>query len=132
MGVCIGWGWPIAILYLRGSRGGRPGRDLEFVSMRGWSVPRGGIVFFRILVFWGKGYSSAGQPSSSVMIGILALMESEIWLPDQISAVSMGFKSAVSSVATFLPITYGHVAWPLWVWNASSRGHCLNFCDACV
>ena len=38
-------GLAIAILVRRGSRGGRPGRDLEFVPMRGWSVPIGGLVF---------------------------------------------------------------------------------------
>jgi hypothetical protein len=66
------------------------------------------------------------------MMGILAVMEAEIWMLDQISAIPMGCKSAVSSVATFLPITDGHVAWPLWVWNASSKGQFLNFCAACV
>ena len=125
-------GLAIVIINRRGSRGGRPGRDLEFVPVRGWSVPRGGLVFCRILVFGGKGCSSAGQPSSSVMIGILVVMDSEIWLPDQIYVLPMRCRSAVSSVATFLPITAGHVAWPLWVWNASSRGQCLNFCVACV
>ncbi len=93
---------------------------------------KSGTSFCRILVFEVKDCSSAGLPSSSVMIGILAVMESEIWLPDQISALPMGYKSAVSSVATFMPISDGHVAWPLWVWNASSRGKCLNFCAACV
>ncbi len=122
MGVCIGWGWPIAIFYRRGSRGGRPGRDLEFVPMCGWSVPIGGLVLVGLWIFGGKGCSSARQSSSSVMIGIMVVMESEIWLPDQISVLPMGCKSAVSSVATFLPIIDGHVAWPLWVWNASSRG----------
>ncbi len=58
----------------------------------------------------GKDCASAGQPSSSVMVGILAVIECEIWLPDQMSAVPMGCKSAVSSVATFLSITDGHVA----------------------
>ena len=85
-----------------------------------------------MLVAGGKGCSSSGHPYSSVMIGILDVMEVEIWLPDQISAVPMGCKSAVSSMATFLPINDGQVAWPLWVWNASSRSQCLNFCAACV
>jgi len=53
------------------------------------------------------------------MVGILDVMECEIWLPDQMSDVPMGCKSVVSSVATFLSITDGHVAWPLWVCNAS-------------
>ena len=92
-----------------------------------WSVPKGGTSFCRILVAEGKGCSSSGHPSSSVTIGILDVMEVEIWLPDQISVVPMGCKSAVSTVPTFLPITDGYVAWPLWVWNASSRGHCLKF-----
>ena len=81
-----------------------------------------GTSFCRISIVEGKGCPSSGQPSSSVMIGILAVTEVKIWLPDQISAVPMGCKSAVSSVATFLPIIDGQVAWPLWVWNASSRG----------
>jgi hypothetical protein len=75
-----------------------------------------------MLVVGGKGCFSAGQPSSSVMIGVLAVMEAEIWSPDHISAVPMGCKFAVSSLATFLPIIDVHVAWPLWVWNANSRG----------
>jgi len=77
-----------------------------------------------MLIVGGKCCSSSEHPSSSVMIGILVVMEAEIWLPDQISAVPMGCKSAVSSMATFLSIIDGHVAWPLWVWNASSRGKC--------
>jgi hypothetical protein len=44
------------------------------------------------------------------MIGILDVMEVEIWLPDQISDVPMGRKSAVSSLATFLHITDRQVA----------------------
>ena len=80
----------------------------------------------------GKGCASAGQPSSSVMVGIQDVMESEIWLPDQMSTVPMGCKSTVSSVATFLPIIDWHVAWPLWVWNASSSGQCMNLCAACA
>ena len=85
-----------------------------------------------MLIIGGKGCASSGQPSASVMVGILAVMEIEIWLPDQMSAVPTGCKSAVRSVATFLPITDGHVAWPLWVWNASSSGQCMNFCAACA
>ena len=38
------------------------------------------------------------------MIGILAVIEAETWLSGQISIASMGCKSAVSSVATFLPM----------------------------
>ena len=83
-----------------------------------------------MLIVGGKDCSSSGHPVSFVMIGFLVVMEAEIWIPDQISDVPMGCKSAVSSVATFLPITDGHVAWPLWVWKASSRGQCLNFCAA--
>ena len=120
VGVFAGEGWLIAIPCHRGSRGGRPGHALEFLPIHGWNVLRVILVFFWILVVGGKGCSSAGQPSSSVIIGILAVTEAEILLPDQISAVPMGCKSAVSSVATFLPITDGHVAWPPWVWNASS------------
>jgi hypothetical protein len=88
--------------------------------------------YCRILIVGGKGCSSVEQPSSSIMTEILAVMEAEIWLLDQISVVSIRCKSAVSIVTTFLLITDGHVAWPMWVWNASSRGHCLNFCAACV
>ena len=38
----------------------------------------------------------------------------------------------MSSVTTFLPITDGQVACPLWVWNASSSDQLLNFVDACL
>ena len=84
------------------------------------------------MVGGGKGYSSSGHPSSSIMIGILVVIDADIWLLDYISDSPMGCKSAVISVATFLPMTDGHVAWLLWVWNASSRGQCLNLCAACV
>ena len=89
-----------------------------------------GTSFCRILIVGERGCSTAGQLSSSVMIGILDVMEAEICLPNQISVAPMGCKSALSSVAPFLPITDGHVAWPLRVWNDSSRGQC--FCADCV
>jgi hypothetical protein len=38
----------------------------------------------------------------------------------------------VSSVATFLPMTDGQAACPLWVWKASSSGQILNFPVACL
>ena len=44
------------------------------------------------------------------MIRIMVVIEAEILLLDQISAASMRCKSAVSSVATFMPMTDGHVA----------------------
>ncbi len=59
------------------------------------------------------------------MMGILAVIETDMCLPDQISVSPMECKSAVSTVATFLAMIEGHVAWPLWVWNAISSGHIL-------
>jgi hypothetical protein len=70
----------------------------------------------------GKGWSFVGQPSSSIVMGICVAREVEIWLPDQISVSPSGCRSAVIIVAAFLPITEGQVAWPLWVWKASSNG----------
>ena len=69
-----------------------------------------GTSFCRISVVGGKGCSSSGQPSSSVRIKILAMTEAEIWLLYQISAILMECKSAMSSVATFVPITDGQSA----------------------
>ncbi len=66
------------------------------------------------------------------MIGILAVIEADVWLLDQISVSPMGYKSAVSSVATFLPMTEGHVTWLLWVGKASSSGQFLNTFAACL
>ena len=95
---------------------GRPsGLRLRICAHSWMECSQRGLVFCRISVFWGNGCSSAGHPSSSVMIGILTEMEVEIWLPNQISDVPRGCKFAVSSVAMFLPIIDGHVAWPLWV-----------------
>ena len=85
-----------------------------------------------ILVVGGKGCSSVGHPSSSIVVEFLAVIEADIWLPAHIGVSPIGCSSAVSSVATFLPITDGQVACPLWVWNASSRGQFLNFADACL
>ncbi len=73
-----------------------------------------------------------GQSSSSVAMGILDVIVFDIWLPDQISMLPMGCRSAASRVATFLPMTDGHMARPLCVWNASSKGQCLNLVAACV
>jgi hypothetical protein len=56
--------------------------------------------------------------------------EVEIWFPDQISVSPRGWRSANINVATFLPITDGQVAWPLWVWKASSSGQFFNLADA--
>jgi hypothetical protein len=38
------------------------------------------------------------------------VIEADIWLPDQISALPMGCKSSVNSVATLMPMIEGHVA----------------------
>ena len=65
-------------------------------------------------------------------MGILAVIEADIWLPAHIVVSPMGCRSAVSSVATFLPMSEGQVARPLWVWNASSSGQFLNFPVACL
>ncbi len=64
--------------------------------------------------------------------GILVVMEADIWLPAQIVVSSLGWGSVVSSVATFLPMTDGQVACPLWAWKASSGGQCWNFSVDCV
>ncbi len=63
-------------------------------------------------------------------MGIRVVREVEIWFPDQISVSPMGWRSAARRVATFLPMTEGHVACPLVVWNASSKGQCLNLSEA--
>jgi len=47
------------------------------------------------------------------MIGILVAIEVFIWLLGQIYVAPMGCKSALSSVAMFLPMSDGHVALPL-------------------
>ena len=73
-----------------------------------------------------KGCSSVGRLSSSIVMGILVAIEFAIWLPFQIYMVPIGWMSAVSSVATFLPMTDGQVMRPLMVWKASSSGQCLN------
>ena len=86
----------------------------------------------RILVVSGKGCSYTGHPSSSIVMEIIVVIEAEICLPVRIVASPIGCRSAVSSVATFLPITDGQVACPLWVWNAGSRGQFLSFVDACL
>ena len=44
------WGWPIAIHCHRGSRGGHPGRALEFVTIHGRNVPR--VVVLIVGEFW--------------------------------------------------------------------------------
>jgi hypothetical protein len=36
------------------------------------------------------------------------------------------------SVSTFLPMKDAQVASPLWVWNASSMGQCLNLSAAYI
>jgi len=84
------------------------------------------------LVFGGKGSSSVGHPSSSVMMGSLDVMEVDIWLPAQIAVSPIGWRFAVSSVATFLPMTEGQVACPLFVWKASSSGQFFYFSVACL
>ena len=71
-----------------------------------------------------------GQPSSPIVMGICVVREVEIWFPDQISVSPRGCRSAVINVAAFMPITDGQVAWPLWVWKASSSGQFLNLADA--
>ena len=68
----------------------------------------------------------------SVVIGILDVMEVEIWLPAQVVVSPIGWRFAVSSVATFLPMTNGQVACPLCEWKANSSGQCWNFPVACV
>ena len=60
------------------------------------------------------------------------MIEADIWLPAQIGVSPIGCRYAVSSVATFLPMTDGQVACPLWVWNASSSGQFLNFSTVCL
>ncbi len=84
-----------------------------------------------ILMAGGKGYASAGQPSSSMVMGILAVIEADILLPAQIIVSPMGCRSVVRSVATFLPMTNGQVARPLWESNASSSSQLLNLSVAC-
>ena len=78
------------------------------------------------LVGGGKICSSVGQPSKSIVMGIFDSIEAAIWLHVQIPMSPMGCRAAVRSVATFLPMKDGHVTCPLWVWNASSSGQCLN------
>ena len=90
-----------------------------------------GASFSSRRVACGKGCVSQGQPSSSRLIGILAAMEVDIWFPDHISVSPRRCKSAVINVAAFLPITEGQVAWPLWVWKASSSGQFFYLTDAC-
>jgi hypothetical protein len=87
---------------------------------------------WRILVVCGKGCFATGHPSSPIMMEILAVMEADILLPDQISVSPMGLRSAVRSVATFLSMTEGHLAWPLWEWKASSSGQFLYFSAVCL
>ncbi len=112
---------------------GWPSGPLPRIWAHSWmACSHRGASLWRICVACGKGWSSVGQPSSSVVIGILDVIVVDICLPDQISMPPMGCRSAVSRVATFLPITDGNVARPLCVWKASSSGQCLNFVAACV
>ncbi len=85
---------------------------------------------WKILVEDGKGWSFVGQPSSSIVMGICVVREVEILFPDQISVSPRGWRSAVINVAAFLQITEGQVAWPLWVWKASSSGNFFYLADA--
>ena len=70
----------------------------------------------------GKGWPPTGNPSTSIVMGVISVIEADIWLPVQIAVSPIVCRSAVSSLSTFLPMTNGQVACPLWVWNATSSG----------
>ena len=61
----------------------------------------------RMLMGGEKGCSSVRQPVSFIVIGILVAIELAIWLPFQIYMSPIGWRSAVSCVDTFLPMTDG-------------------------
>jgi len=111
----------------------RPSGHRPRISAQSWiGCSHRGTRRWRILVVDGKGWSSVGHPSVSVVMGILDVMEVDIWLPAKIVVSPIGWRFAVSSVATFLPMTDGQVACPLWMWKARSSGQCRNFPVACV
>jgi hypothetical protein len=68
-----------------------------------WS--HSGVNYFRMNVAAGKACVCKGHPSSSKWIGISEEMEVEIWFPDQISGLPVGWRSAKSRVAMLRAIT---------------------------